>query len=49
MIKQLLDGLNRAFEEQGMKFESFIQIPKEYRSSYLFLKEYMKQESAMMS
>ena len=43
MIKQLLDGLNRAFEEQGMKFESFIQIPKEYRSSYLFLKEYMKQ------
>ena len=26
-----------------LKFESFIQIPKEYRSSYLFLKEYMKQ------
>lgn len=41
MIKQLLDGLTRAFADQGMEFNNFIQIPKEYRSSYLFLKEFM--------
>ncbi|MEJ8738262.1 LacI family DNA-binding transcriptional regulator [Erysipelotrichaceae bacterium HCN-30851] len=41
MIKQLLDGLTRAFTDQGMEFNNFIQIPKEYRSSYLFLKEFM--------
>lgn len=41
MIKQLLDGLTRAFADQGMEFNNFIQIPKEYRSSYLFLKDFM--------
>ena len=41
MIKQLKDGLERAFADSGMKFENYIAIPKEYRSSYLFLKEYM--------
>ncbi len=41
MIKQLLEGLKKAFADQGMEFDSFIQIPKEYRSSYLFLKEFM--------
>lgn len=41
MIKQLREGLSRAFKENGMEFENFIAIPKEYRSSYLFLKEYM--------
>lgn len=42
MIQQLNVGINKAFEDHGMKFENFIEIPKEYRSSYLFLKEYMK-------
>ncbi len=40
MIKQLLDGLTRAFADQGMKLITY-EIPKEYRSSYLFLKEFM--------
>ena len=42
MIKQLRDGLSRAFKENGMEFSGYIEIPKEYRSSYLFLKEYVK-------
>lgn len=42
MIKQLRDGLTRAFKENGMEFNGYIEIPKEYRSSYLFLKEYVK-------
>lgn len=43
MIKQLREGLRRAFETNGLTFDNYIEIPKEYRSSYLFLKEYMKQ------
>lgn len=42
MIKQLNEGLSKAFSEHGMKYDNFISIPKEYRSSYLFLKEYFK-------
>ena len=42
MIKQLRDGLSRAYKENGMEFDGYIEIPKEYRSSYLFLKEYVK-------
>lgn len=42
MIKQLREGLRRAFEESGLTFDNYIEIPKEFRSSYLFLKEYMK-------
>lgn len=45
MIKQLREGLTRAFEENGMTFENYIEIPKEYRSSYLFLKEYLTKEN----
>ena len=42
MINQILEGLQKAFEEHGMKFEKFIRIPKEYRSSYVFLTDYYK-------
>ncbi|MEG2544045.1 MAG: LacI family DNA-binding transcriptional regulator [Longicatena sp.] len=42
MIKQLLDGLTRAFHDNGLTFDNFLAIPKEYRSSYLYLKDYMK-------
>ncbi len=42
MINQILEGLKRAFDEHGMKFEKFINIPKEYRSSYVFLTDYYK-------
>lgn len=41
MIKQLREGLNKAFEKNGLTFDNYIEIPKEFRSSYLFLKEYM--------
>lgn len=44
MIKQLREGLEKAYADSGMKFENYIAIPKEYRSSYLFLKEYMKKD-----
>lgn len=42
MIKQLHQGISKAFKEKDLEFSNFIEIPKEYRSSYLFLKEYMK-------
>ena len=42
MINHILEGLQKAFEENGMKFEKFIRIPKEYRSSYVFLTDYYK-------
>lgn len=41
MVKQLLDGINKAFEESGKTFEGYLEIPKEYRSSYKFLKDYI--------
>ena len=40
VIAQMLSGLTKAFEKRGMKYDNFIEIPKEYRSSYLYLKEY---------
>lgn len=42
MIKQLSEGIKRAYKEKGLTFDNFISIPKEYRSSYLYLKEYFK-------
>lgn len=42
-IRQLLRGINRAYEENGQKFKHFIEIPKDYRSSYLYLQTYLKQ------
>lgn len=41
-IRQLLRGVNRAFNERGLTFNQYIEIGKEYRSSYLYLKEYFK-------
>lgn len=42
MIKQLREGIQNAFEDFGETFENYVEIPKEYRSSYLFLQEYFK-------
>ncbi len=42
MIKQLIDGLNLAYSEIGETFDGYIAIPEKYRSSYLFLREYMQ-------
>ena len=42
MINQIREGLERAFSENGLEFTKFIRIPKEYRSSYLFLSDYDK-------
>ena len=42
MINQIRSGLERAFSENGMEFTKFVRIPKEYRSSYLFLTDYYK-------
>lgn len=42
MVKQLYDGINKAYKDKGMTFDNYIKIPKEYRTSYLFFKEYMK-------
>ena len=42
MIKQLLDGLNRAYQDNGMEFDGYLAIPKDFHSSYDFLKKYIK-------
>ena len=47
-IRQLLRGVNRAFEEKGLTFNQYIEIGKEYRSSYLYLKEYFKTHKHQM-
>lgn len=39
-IRQLQNGLERLYKDAGMEFTNFVPIPKEYRSSYLYLKEY---------
>lgn len=42
MIRQLNEGLKKVFADNGLTFDNFIEIPKEYRSSYVFLKEYFQ-------
>lgn len=42
MIEQLRKGIAKAFEKHGKEFKNYIHIPKEYRSSYEYLKEYFK-------
>lgn len=42
MIRQLNEGLQKVFADNGLTFDNFIEIPKEYRSSYVFLKEYFQ-------
>lgn len=42
MIKQLHEGLKKVFADNGLEFKNYINIPKEYRSSYVFLKEYFQ-------
>lgn len=44
MINGLLRGLSRLYEENGEKFNNYIKIPKEYRSSYLYLKDHLLDE-----
>lgn len=39
---QMVAGAKKAFEEYGMTFKNIIEIPNEYRTSYKFLKEYLK-------
>ena len=39
---QLITGLQRAFDEYGIKESPVIRIPREYRTTYSFLKEYFK-------
>ncbi|MBV1709505.1 MAG: LacI family transcriptional regulator [Erysipelothrix sp.] len=41
-INQLIKGVTRAFEENQLKFEQYIEIPAMYRSSYEFLSNYFK-------
>lgn len=41
-VEQMIQGSKKAFEEVGKTFDNYIDIPKEYRSSYLYLSEYFK-------
>lgn len=42
MIDEMIKGSTLAFSEKGKEFKNFIEIPAEYRSSYTYLKEYLK-------
>jgi LacI family transcriptional regulator len=42
MVEQLILGASQAFEKKGLVFTNFIEIPREYRSSYTYLKDYFK-------
>ena len=44
-VEQLIKGAKRAFERKGMTFDNFIEIPREYRSSYVYLKDYFRTKS----
>ncbi len=39
---QLISGIQKAFDEFGVKEDPVIRIPREYRTTYSFLKEYFK-------
>ncbi len=41
-INQLIKGVTRAFEENQLKFQQYIEIPAMYRSSYEFLTNYFR-------
>lgn len=45
MIKQMREGLQHAYQDKGMKFDGFIEIPKDYRSSYAYLKETLTKQN----
>ena len=42
MIEQLQQGLQKVYKKHNESFKNFVKIPKEYRSSYEYLKEYFK-------
>ncbi|MFV0479829.1 MAG: LacI family DNA-binding transcriptional regulator [Anaerorhabdus sp.] len=40
-IEQMIAGAKRAFEDHGMKFDNYLEIPDQYRTSYEYMKEYL--------
>lgn len=45
-VEQILKGAKKAFQEENLTFNKFIDIPEQYRSSYAFLSEYFKDNRA---
>ncbi len=41
-IRKMVSGASTAFEAHGKKFNGLLKIPSEYRSSYEFLRRYLK-------
>ncbi|HZJ85599.1 MAG TPA: LacI family DNA-binding transcriptional regulator [Erysipelotrichaceae bacterium] len=39
---QIVSGVKKAYDENDMEFDNFIEIPSSYRSSYTFLTDYFK-------
>lgn len=39
---QMVDGASRAFEAKGKKFDGFLEIPSDSRTSYLFLQQWLR-------
>lgn len=40
---QIMEGIKKAYKENDMKFDNFIKIPTDYRSTYAFLTDYFKE------
>jgi len=41
-VEQMVKGASKAFEKYGKKFDGFVDIPNEYRTTYKYLKQYFK-------
>ncbi|SJZ87026.1 LacI family DNA-binding transcriptional regulator [Anaerorhabdus furcosa] len=41
-ISQMIKGVTRAYKEKGMEFNNYLEIPESYRTSYNYLKDYLK-------
>ncbi len=41
-IEQMIAGAEKAFAEKGLKFDAYLKIPEKYRTSYEYMKDYLK-------
>ncbi|MFV0382213.1 MAG: LacI family DNA-binding transcriptional regulator [Breznakia sp.] len=44
MVNQMKQSLEKLYREYGLSFDNYVQIEKEYRSSYSFLKDHFKKK-----
>ncbi len=45
VMESMNEGISKAFKEAGLSFNGFINIPKEHRASYTYLKKYFEENT----